>query len=162
MTSSKSPEQSGALQPSPSGKLIKFAELKPLWPTGAASAEFVLPFFKYCDGAQADMARGVPPGAESRELRMITGVCQPGQGMPLHNHTGEELMFAASGSWLVYFDEAERSKVYLEAWDAILIPGGVERAWRNVGRDTGCLLNISCVTDRMTLVRRPATAPPSE
>jgi mannose-6-phosphate isomerase-like protein (cupin superfamily) len=78
--------------------------------------------------------------------------------MPLHHHSGEELMFAASGSWLIYFDAAEQTRVYLDPWDAILIPGGVERGWRNVGGETGCLLNISSVTDRMTLVPAPSLA----
>jgi quercetin dioxygenase-like cupin family protein len=140
------------------GKAIRFRELKPLWPNDAASTEFVLPFYKYCDSAQPQMARGVPAGAESEELRLVTGVCQPGHGMPLHHHSGEELMFAASGSWLIYFDAAEQTRVYLEPWDAILIPGGVERGWRNVGRETGCLLNISSVTDKMTLVPAPSPA----
>lgn len=140
------------------GKVIKFRELKPLWPNAAESTEFVMPFYKYCDGAQPRMAPGVPAGAEAQELRMIIGVSHPGQGMPLHNHSGEELMFAAGGTWLIYFDAAEQIRAYLEPWDAILIPGGVARGWRNVGRDMGCLLNISSLTDKMTLVPTPYTA----
>ncbi|MGA0601240.1 cupin domain-containing protein [Caulobacter sp. KR2-114] len=135
------------------GGLVKFKDIKPLWPTAAATPEFALPFYKYCDSAQPNIARGVPPAVLSQELRLITGVCQPGQGMPLHNHTGEELMFAASGTWVIYFDEAESAKVHLDRWDAIVVPGGVTRGWRNIGRDTGCLLNISAITDQMTMTR---------
>lgn len=61
-------------------------------------------------------------------------------------------MYAASGTFVIFFDEEERNKVYLDPWDAILVPANVVRGWRNVGRDLGCLLNFSSIQDKMTTV----------
>lgn len=133
--------------------LVKFNSMKPFWPRDAASPEFALPFYRYCDGVNSSMQLEVPPAATSDEIRLVTGVCQPGQGMALHDHSGDELMFAASGSWVIYFDRAEEHKVFLEPWDAILVPGNLPRGWRNVGAETGCLLNIGCTSDRMTMAK---------
>lgn len=137
------------------GNVMKFKEIRPNWQAvSGGSPEFQIPAYKYCDGANPNMAVAIPAAVQSDEIRLITGVCQPGQGAPLHHHTGEELMFSASGSWVIYFDEAEENKVFLEPWDAIVIPGGVVRGWRNVGSEVGCLLNISCNSDRMTIVSK--------
>ncbi len=135
------------------GGLIKFKEMRPNFFIGNENPEFHAPTYKYCDGGDPSIAVSRLPSVQSEEVRLITGVCQPGQGTPLHNHTGEELMFAASGSWVVYFDAEEKNKVFLDPWDALLLPGGVPRGWRNVGDTLGCFLNISAVTDKMSLVR---------
>ncbi|KQZ73804.1 hypothetical protein ASE06_15830 [Sphingopyxis sp. Root214] len=135
------------------GGLIKFRQMRPNFFIGSDNPEFHGPTYKYCDGGDPSIAVSRHPAVQSEEVRMITGVCQPGQGAPLHNHTGEELMFAASGSWVVYFDAEEKNKVFLEPWDALVLPGGVPRGWRNVGDTLGCFLNISAVTDKMSLVR---------
>ena len=133
--------------------LIKFREIRPNFFVGSDNPEFHAPTYKYCDGGNPSIAASRQPAVLSEEVRLITGICQPGQGAPLHNHSGEELMFAASGSWVVYFDAEETNKVYLEPWDALVLPGGLPRGWRNVGDTLGCFLNISAVTDRMTIVR---------
>ncbi|WP_162244239.1 MULTISPECIES: cupin domain-containing protein [unclassified Phenylobacterium] len=136
------------------GNVAKFKEIRPNWPTAAGvSPEFQIPAYKYFDCGTSNMAVGTPPAVQSDELRLVTGVCAPGQGAPLHLHTGEEMMFAASGSWVIYFDEAGDNAVFLDPWDAIVIPGGIPRGWRNVGTEVGCLLNISCNTDEMTFVK---------
>lgn len=57
-----------------------------------------------------------------------------------------------SGTSVIFFDEEERNKVYLEPWDAILVPANIMRGWRNVGRDIGCLLNFSSIHDKMATV----------
>lgn len=129
--------------------VVRFHDMQPT--TAPSSGENTRPIslYKYTDKAQSDFVKGVPAAVSSGELRLTTGVGGPGEGAPLHDHTTEELMFVASGSWVVFFDEAEEHKVLLEAGDAILVPPNVARGWRNAGRDTGCFLNISSVRDEM-------------
>jgi mannose-6-phosphate isomerase-like protein (cupin superfamily) len=133
--------------------VIRFKEIRPNWRVAAdGNPAWVIPAYKYTDGAQPNLGAAIPPVVVSEEFRLTAGVVQPGQGAPLHNHTHEELMYAASGSFVIFFDKEEQNKVYLEPWDAILVPANVERGWRNVGRDLGCLLNFSGVQDKMTTV----------
>jgi mannose-6-phosphate isomerase-like protein (cupin superfamily) len=130
--------------------VIRFRDIQPNWPSGSANAGWNIPIYKYSDKPASEFARGVRAAVECSDVRLTTGVAGPGEGAPLHNHTHEELMFVASGSWIVYFDEEERNKVHLEPWDAIIVPANVPRGWRNAGREIGCFLNISSVQDEMT------------
>lgn len=139
--------------------VIRFREVRPNWsPMTSDKPEYQTPMYKYVDRANSEFGKAVNAAVTSGEFRLAVGVCEPGRGAPLHDHTGEELMFAASGSWVVYFDAEEKHKVYLEPWDAILVPGNVLRGWRNVGREIGCFLNFSSVHDQMTIYRPAADA----
>ena len=138
--------------------VVRFREVRPNWnPMRTDDPAYHAAMYKYFDGATSTFVKGTSPAVESSEFRLAVGVVEPGKGQVLHNHTQEELMFAASGSWMVYFDENEEHKVFLEQWDSILVPAGVPRGWRNVGTATGCFLNLSGVHDRMS-VAPPAGA----
>lgn len=140
------------------GGVMKFKEMRPNWQAVKdPNPAFQIPIYKYCDGNDPNLSVAIPPVVHSDEFRLAVGVCEPGRGAPLHNHTGEELMFAASSSWVVFFDEEEENKVYLDPWDAILLPAGIVRGWRNVGRELGCFLNFGAVTDKMTVMTTPET-----
>lgn len=131
--------------------VIRFKEIRPNQrPAPDGNPAWLIPVYKYTDGVQPNLSTAIPPVVISEEFRLTVGVVGPGQGAPLHNHTHEELMYVASGTFVIFFEEEERDKVYLEPWDAILVPANVMRGWRNVGRDLGCLLNFSSVQDKMT------------
>ncbi len=131
--------------------VIKFSEMKPNWkPALDGNPAWQIAAYKYTDGLNPNLCASIPPVALSEEFRLTTGVVEPGRGGPFHDHSGEELMFAARGSFVVFFDEEEKHKIYLEPWDAILIPPNTPRGWRNVGKELGCLLNISGINDVMT------------
>ncbi len=133
--------------------IVRFREVRPNWnPMRTDNPAYHAAMYKYFDGASSTFVKGASPAVESDEFRLAVGVVEPGKGQLLHNHSQEELMFAASGSWMVYFDEKEEHKVFLEQWDSILVPAGVPRGWRNVGTATGCFLNLSGVHDRMSVV----------
>ncbi|MDX3985758.1 MAG: cupin domain-containing protein [Achromobacter sp.] len=89
---------------------------------------------------------------------MSVGIVGPGGGAPLHDHSNEELMFVASGQFVVFFDEQEQNKVFLDTWDAILVPPNVWRGWRNVGKEVGCFLNLSGIHDKMKSQPDPSSA----
>lgn len=131
--------------------VIKFKDLRPNWrPALDGNPAWQIAGYKYTDGINPNLCATIPPAVLSDEFRLTVGVVEPGRGAPLHNHTGEELMFAANGSFVVFFDEEEKHKVYLEQWDAILVPANVLRGWRNVGKELGCFLNFSSIQDKMT------------
>ncbi|HAV5025353.1 TPA: hypothetical protein JIY97_00605 [Acinetobacter baumannii] len=130
--------------------LIKFKEIRPNWkPALDGHPAWQIPAYKYTDGHSQNLCASIPPVVFSEEFRLTVGVVEPGRGAPLHNHTGEELMYSAGGTFVIFFDEDENNKVYLEPWDAILVPPNIIRGWRNVGKDIGCLLNISSIADKM-------------
>lgn len=137
--------------------VVRFHELQPSSAPSSGENTKPISLYKYTDKARSDFMKGAPAAVASGELRLTTGVGGPGEGAPLHDHTAEELMFIASGSWVVFFDEAEEQKVFLEPMDAILVPANVVRGSRNVGQDTGCFLNISGIHDEML----PASSSPT-
>ncbi|OBH21300.1 cupin domain-containing protein [Mycolicibacter terrae] len=132
--------------------VIRFRDIRPAWQQGGGGDNARhIPLYKYTDKADSDFAGGTPARLESKEIRLTTGVLAPGEGARFHSHTTEELMFVASGSWIVFFDEEEKYKVHLEPMDAILVPANLKRGWRNVGQTIGCFLNISSVHDEMAV-----------
>jgi len=134
--------------------VIRFRDVRPNHRPGDDNNPAWATMLKYTDGHNPGLGRTVPPACLSNEFRLACGVVQPGQGAPLHDHTGEELMFAVTGTWVVFFDEEEKHKVFLEPWDALLIPPNVKRGWRNVGRKSGFLLNLNGTADRMLPVKK--------
>ena len=130
---------------------IRFRDMRPNWqPALDGNPAWQIAAYKYTDGPNPNLCASISPIALSEEFRLTRGVVEPGHGSPLHDHSGEELMFVASGSFVIFFDKEENNKVYLEPWDAILIPPNTPRGWRNVGQEIGCLLNISGIGDVMT------------
>ncbi len=129
--------------------VIKFQDVKPVWGRGD-DPQTHAPMYKYVDAIKGSIAPKAAPAVVSKEFRMLNGLVAPGQGAAFHHHTGEELMFAVTGTWVVYFDEEEKHKVILEPWDAILVPANVWRGWRNVGKEPGYFMNIGSAADIMT------------
>ncbi|EMY1073334.1 cupin domain-containing protein [Salmonella enterica] len=131
--------------------VVRFKEMRPNWKVALdGNPAWQIAAYKYTDGEDPKLCATIPAGAFSEEFRLTAGVVEPGRGAPLHDHSGEELMYSASGSFVVFFDEEEKDCVYLEPWDAILVPANLPRGWRNVGKDLGCLLNISSIKDVLT------------
>ncbi|MCV7314437.1 cupin domain-containing protein [Mycolicibacillus parakoreensis] len=158
------PKDTGGLPPEIAeafAGVVRFRDVRPSWQQGGGGDDArSIPLFKYTDKADSDFAGGTPAKLTSREIRLTTGVLAPGEGARFHSHTTEELMFAASGSWIVFFDEQEKYKVHLEPMDAILVPANLKRGWRNVGSTIGCFLNISSVHDEMAVAS--CTVDPAE
>lgn len=133
--------------------VIQYKAIRPNWkidPAGNPAWKFAA--YKYTDNDEPGLCTSIPPAAFSNEFRLTAGLVEPGRGAPLHDHSGEELMFVAEGSFVVFFDEEERHKVFLEKWDAILVPANVVRGWRNVGHGPGYFLNFSGTHDRLTTI----------
>ncbi|WP_321915980.1 MULTISPECIES: cupin domain-containing protein [Paraburkholderia] len=139
-------------------KVVRFSDVRPNWRPGTDATSSHSPLYKYFDKAGSGFAMGIPPAALSDAFRLSVGVVVPGGGASLHDHTQEELMFVASGSFVIFFDEAQENKVCLNAWDAIMVPPNVPRGWRNVGQGVGCFLNISEAHDKMTPFSPSSTA----
>lgn len=140
-------------------RVIRFRDIRPTWERGGGANARHIPLYKYTDKANSDFVGGMPARLDSKEIRLTTGVLAPGEGARFHNHTTEELMFVASGSWVVFFDEEEKYKVHLEPMDAILVPANLKRGWRNVGQTIGCFLNISNVNDEMVVASCTVDSP---
>ncbi|HBZ7326239.1 cupin domain-containing protein [Klebsiella michiganensis] len=137
--------------------LIKYQDIKPIW-AKSADPSVKTPALKYTDIERGNIAPNARPAVISQEFRMLNGLVAPGLGAPLHHHTGEELMFAVTGTWVVFFDEEEKYKVILEPWDAILVPANMYRGWRNVGREPGYFMNIGSPSDKMVNYQKPTPA----
>lgn len=77
--------------------VIRFKEIRPNWLPAALDGNpaWQIPIYKYTDGIHPNLSTAIPPVVVSEEFRLAVGVVQPGQGAPLHNHTQEELMYAA-------------------------------------------------------------------
>ena len=92
---------------------------------------------------------GVPPAAplqaEGFHLNLVH--CDPGKSAPLHNHLTQEVFFALSGRWEVFWGPQGERAVTLEQWDTITIPPGLSRGFRNVGESPAWLLGMASGQD---------------
>jgi mannose-6-phosphate isomerase-like protein (cupin superfamily) len=88
---------------------------------------------------------GAPPDAPlaAEEFHLNIVRCAPGKSAPLHNHLTQEVFIPLSGSWEVFWGPGGGRKLLLERWDAISIPPGVSRGFRNVGTEDAFLIGIA-------------------
>jgi quercetin dioxygenase-like cupin family protein len=93
-------------------------------------------------GNQASDAKDVPPAVEGISLNVALATADPGKGAPLHDHECEEVFVVMRGTFEVSLGENGEETVVLHEWDAISVPSGIHRAWRNVGPPDGCIMAI--------------------
>lgn len=78
----------------------------------------------------------------------------PGNASGLHSHEEVEVFIPISGKWSVFWnEEAAREEAILGPMDCISVPGGVMRAFRNVGEEYGYLLVIIGSTENAAVTR---------
>lgn len=78
----------------------------------------------------------------------------PGNASGLHSHEEVEVFIPISGTWSVFWnEEADREEAILGPKDCISVPGGVMRAFRNVGDEYAHLLVIIGSTENATVTR---------
>ncbi len=69
--------------------------------------------------------------------------CAPGKSAPLHNHLTQEVFIPLSGNWEVFWGPSGERRLQLGPWDAVSIPPGVSRGFRNVGAEDAWLVGIA-------------------
>jgi mannose-6-phosphate isomerase-like protein (cupin superfamily) len=92
---------------------------------------------------------GFPPGAPlaAEGFHMNLVMCEPGKAAPLHSHLTQEVFFALTGRWQVFWGPEGKRSLVLDTWDTISIPAGVSRGFRNVGDDSAWLLGMASGRD---------------
>jgi mannose-6-phosphate isomerase-like protein (cupin superfamily) len=88
---------------------------------------------------------GDPPGAplEAEHFHLNIVKCEPGMCAPLHNHLTQEVFFALTGTWEVFWGPDGVRSITLEQWDTLTVPPGVSRGFRNVGAETAWLMGMA-------------------
>jgi mannose-6-phosphate isomerase-like protein (cupin superfamily) len=92
-------------------------------------------------GCQPD----APLAAEGFHLNIVR--CEPGQSAPLHSHLTQEVFFALTGRWEVFWGPQGLRSVQLEAWDTVSVPAGLSRGFRNIGAEAAYLLGMASGQD---------------
>lgn len=92
-------------------------------------------------GQRSDAAGAAPLQAEAFHANLVH--CGPGKAAPLHNHLTQEVFIPLSGRWQVFWGPRGERWLELEAWDAIAIPPGLSRGFRNVGAEPAWLLGLA-------------------
>jgi len=84
---------------------------------------------------------GPPPSLEDGEVAFVIVENRCGSGAPLHDHPFEEMFISLEGRWAVFWLDArgEYHQEILDPWDACWVPQGVQRGFRNAGREWGKL-----------------------
>jgi len=124
-------------------RVVRFQEVRPLW---GAYAEAQLPahqraLYRYF-GNQASDATDVPPAVDGLDMNLAIVTAGPGKGAPLHDHECEEIFVALKGDWAIYFGDNGGEEVLLHEWDAVSVPPGIHRGFRNAGTHDGFLMAI--------------------
>ena len=86
-----------------------------------------------------------PLQAEDFHLNLV--LCEPGKSAPLHNHLTQEVFFALSGRWEVFWGPEGARCVTLDPFDTVSIPPGVSRGFRNVGAEPAWLMGLASGRD---------------
>lgn len=134
----------GALDPElVTQRVVRFKEVRPL-PNAYDETQLEAHrrvLYRYF-GNQASDAKDVPPAIDGINMNVALATAEPGKGAPLHDHECEEIFFVVKGAWLVYFGDNGEHEVLLNEWDAVSIPSGIHRGFRNAGGPDGCLMAI--------------------
>ena len=118
-------------------RVARFAKLEP-------TADYVDAGIPGCErttyrvlGRQPD----APLEAESFHLNIVR--CEPGKAAPLHNHLTQEVFFALTGRWEVFWGPEGQRSLVLETWDTVSIPPGVSRGFRNISSEAAYLIGMA-------------------
>jgi mannose-6-phosphate isomerase-like protein (cupin superfamily) len=86
----------------------------------------------------------VNPAISAYEDGLSVGItaCNPGKGPGLHYHPRIEVFGCLSGTFSVYWGDEGEHEVILNPFDAISVPAGVMRGFRNVGRQDGMIMGL--------------------
>lgn len=122
-------------------RVARFAALRP-------TADYVDSGIPGCERTTLRVL-GAPPGAPlaAEGFHMSVVRCEPGQSAPLHNHLTQEVFFALTGQWQVFWGPLGERSVALGPWDTVSIPPGVSRGFRNVGAEPAYLLGLASGQD---------------
>jgi len=116
-------------------------------------------------GMQRDIYSIIGPGVSEKEATQPAIVdstdfnvayvgAAPGNASGLHSHPEVEVFIPISGRWSVFWnEEADREQVELGPLDCISVPGGVMRAFRNIGDEYAYLLVIIGGTQNAAVTR---------
>jgi mannose-6-phosphate isomerase-like protein (cupin superfamily) len=124
--------------------VIRFAEMVPNWgdyheSLGEGNHRAI---YRYVGDVPGQARRAALPGWDF--CNGIT-MAPPGNGAPLHDHRDEEVFMVWEGEFEIFWEDhktKETKKVILGLYDAIRIPPGIMRGFRNVGKDNGFLYFI--------------------
>lgn len=124
--------------------IVRFSEIVPDWASSPATREEGRhrAVYRYIGGPREREPRAVLPGWE-----FANGVVMvpPRNGAPLHGHGFEEVFMVWEGAFEVFWEDArdgEVGTVELGRFDAVRIPAGVMRGYRNCGGADGFLYYI--------------------
>ncbi len=118
-------------------RVARYAALRPT----ADYVDSLIPGFERTTFRVVGTGPGAPLPAESFHLNLVR--CEPGKAAPLHSHLTQEVFIALSGQWEVFWGPEGNRSVRLKPWDAISIPAGLSRGFRNVAEETAHLLGIA-------------------
>lgn len=88
---------------------------------------------------------GAPLAAEGFHMSIVH--CEPGKSAPLHNHLTQEVFVALTGRWEVFWGPQGQRKLVLEPWDAVSVPPGVSRGFRNLSSEPAYLMGMASGQD---------------
>ena len=124
--------------------IVRFSEIVPDWASSPAAREEGRhrAVYRYIGGSRDREPRAALPGWE-----FANGVVMvpPRSGAPLHGHGFEEVFMVWEGAFEVFWEDArdgEAGTVELGRFDAVRIPAGVMRGYRNCGGADGFLYYI--------------------
>ena len=124
--------------------IVRFAEIMPDWASSPDAREegHHRAVYRYIGGPPDEEPKAALPGWE-----FVNGIVMspPGNGAPLHSHGFEEVFMVWEGAFEVFWvdpRDGESKSVELGLYDAIRMPAGVMRGYKNTGDGDGFLYYI--------------------
>lgn len=68
--------------------------------------------------------------------------CGPQKGTGLHDHTTSEVFIALTGKWTVQWGDEGENEFILNQFDAVSVPAGVMRGFRNESDETALIMGM--------------------
>ena len=124
--------------------VIRFAEIMPDWaayPDSRWEGNHRA-VYRYIGGPPGKSPGALLPG---RDFSNGIVMAPPENGAPLHDHHCEEIFMVWDGEFEIYWVDhkaQEKKSVVLGLYDAVRIPPGIMRGYRNLGKEEGFLYYI--------------------
>ena len=84
----------------------------------------------------------MPAIEDARDFNLTYVSAEPGKGASLHDHTTVEVFVPMTSNWTIFWGDEGENEIQIEQFDAISVPPGVMRGFRNDGDELGFIMAI--------------------
>tara|TARA_B100000214_G_scaffold159319_2_gene114375 strand:- start:376 stop:927 length:552 start_codon:yes stop_codon:yes gene_type:complete len=83
-----------------------------------------------------------PAITDAQDFNLTYVSAEPGKGASLHDHPTVEVFVPMTSNWTIFWGDKGENEIQIEQFDAVSVPPGVMRGFRNEGEELGFIMAI--------------------